>query len=59
MEFKITATEAQALAQLEAEVGGEVEGGLDCGIHLDKVIELALHHGELDSSVRATTPRGV
>jgi hypothetical protein len=42
MEFKITEAEARAMAVFEAEVGGDLSAGADWGIHLDRVMELAL-----------------
>ena len=42
MEFKITEAEAREMAQLEEEVGGDLSAGADWGIHLDRVMELAL-----------------
>jgi hypothetical protein len=43
MEFKITEAEAREMATLEEEVGCDISAGADWGIHLDKVIELALN----------------
>jgi hypothetical protein len=42
MEFKITEAQAREMAEFEAEVGGDLSAGADWGIHLDKVIELAI-----------------
>jgi hypothetical protein len=49
MEFKITEAEAREMAKFEEEVGCDISAGADWGIHLDKVIELALNrvgHGK-------------
>jgi hypothetical protein len=46
MEFKITEAEAREMAELEEEVGCDISAGADWGIHLDKVIELALNRFE-------------
>ncbi len=43
MEFKITEAEARAMAKFEEEVGCDLSAGADWGIHLDKVMELALN----------------
>ncbi len=43
MEFKITEAEAREMAKLEEEVGGDLSAGADWGIHLDRVMELALN----------------
>jgi hypothetical protein len=43
MEFKITEAEAREMAKFEEEVGCDISAGADWGIHLDKVIELALN----------------
>jgi hypothetical protein len=45
MEFKITEAEAREMARLEEESGGDIGAGPDWGIHLDKVMELALYPG--------------
>jgi hypothetical protein len=42
MEFKITEAEARAMAEFEAEVGVDISAGADWGIHLDRVMELAI-----------------
>jgi hypothetical protein len=49
MEFKITEAEAREMAEFEAEVGGDVSAGIDWGIHLDKVMELALEREDFSS----------
>ncbi|AFY92174.1 hypothetical protein [Chamaesiphon minutus] len=46
MEFKITEAEAREMAKFEEEVGCDISAGADWGIHLDKVIELALNRVE-------------
>jgi hypothetical protein len=43
MEFKITEAEAREMAKFEEEAGCDLSAGADWGIHLDKVIELALN----------------
>jgi hypothetical protein len=43
MEFKITEAEAREMAKFEEEAGCDLNAGADWGIHLDKVIELALN----------------
>jgi hypothetical protein len=43
MEFKITEAEAREMAKLEEESGCDISAGLDWGIHLDKVMRLAVH----------------
>jgi hypothetical protein len=43
MEFKITEEEARAMARFEEEVGCDISAGPDYGIHLGKVMSLALH----------------
>jgi hypothetical protein len=43
MEFRITEAEAREMARLEEECGCDINAGSDWGIHLDKVMELALH----------------
>jgi hypothetical protein len=43
MKFKITEAEAREMARLEEESGCDISAGRDWGIHLDKVMELALH----------------
>lgn len=45
MEFKITEVEAREMARLEDESGCEIGAGPDWGIHLNKVMELALYPG--------------
>jgi hypothetical protein len=45
MEFKITEAEAREMAQLEEECGCDISAGPDWGIHLDKVLALALPLG--------------
>ena len=42
MRFQITEAEAREMARLEEESGCDISAGLDWGIHLDKVMELAL-----------------
>jgi hypothetical protein len=51
MEFKITEAEAREMARFEEEVGCDLIVGTDWGIHLDKLIELAL--------IRAADPSGI
>jgi hypothetical protein len=46
MEFKITEAEAREMAQLEEECGCDISAGPDWGIHLDKVMALALPLGD-------------
>jgi hypothetical protein len=43
MRFQITEAEAREMAKLEEESGCEISAGPDWGIHLDKVMELALY----------------
>ncbi|NJN63306.1 MAG: hypothetical protein HC795_18915 [Coleofasciculaceae cyanobacterium RL_1_1] len=43
MEFKITAAEAHEMAKFEEEIGCNISAGPDWGIHLDRVMELALN----------------
>jgi hypothetical protein len=45
MRFQITEEEAREMARLEEECGCDISAGPDWGIHLDKVMELALHSG--------------
>jgi hypothetical protein len=45
MRFQITEEEAREMAKLEEECGCDISAGPDWGIHLDKVMELALHPG--------------
>jgi hypothetical protein len=45
MEFKITEAEAHEMAQLEEECDCDISAGPDWGIHLDKVMALALPLG--------------
>jgi hypothetical protein len=45
MRFQITEAEAREMARLEEESGCEIGAGPDWGIHLDKVMELALYPG--------------
>jgi hypothetical protein len=45
MRFQITEEEAREMARLEEECGCDISAGPDWGIHLDKVMELALHPG--------------
>lgn len=47
MRFQITEEEAYEMARLEEECGCDISVGLDWGIHLDKVMEIALYRGEL------------
>jgi len=42
MEFKITAEEALEMAKFEEEANCDISAGSEWGIHLDKVMELAL-----------------
>jgi hypothetical protein len=42
MEFRITEAEAREMARLEEESGCDITAGTDWGIHLDKIMELAL-----------------
>jgi hypothetical protein len=42
MEFKISAAEAQRLAEIETEVGGVISAGPDLGRHLGDVMRLEL-----------------
>ncbi len=46
MEFKITEAEAREMAKLEEECGCDISAGPDWGIHLDKVMALALPPGD-------------
>ena len=43
MDFRITEAEAREMARLEEESGCDISAGPDWGIHLDKVMELALY----------------
>jgi hypothetical protein len=43
MEFKITTEEALKMAKFEEEANCNISAGTDWGIHLDKVMELALN----------------
>ena len=43
MEFRITEAEAREMARLEEECGCDITAGPDWGIHLDKIMELALY----------------
>jgi hypothetical protein len=56
MEFKITEAEAREMAELEEEAGCDISAGADWGIHLDKVIELALN--PVDSAEPMLCERG-
>jgi hypothetical protein len=56
MEFKITEAEAREMAKFEEEAGCDVSAGTDWGIHLDKVIELALNR--VDSADSTLHERG-
>lgn len=47
MKFTVTEEEAREMAQFEEEAGCDISAGVDWGIHLDKVLELALEHTEL------------
>ncbi|NJR32080.1 MAG: hypothetical protein HC778_03445 [Chamaesiphon sp. CSU_1_12] len=47
MEFKITEAEVREMAEFEEEVGCDISAGADWGIHLDKVIEIALNPVDL------------
>jgi hypothetical protein len=51
MEFRITEAEAREMARLEEESGCDISAGPDWGIHLDKVMELAIHSGSHDESI--------
>lgn len=51
MEFKITEAEARAMAKLEEEVGSDLSAGADWGIHLDRVMELALNRVDLSKFI--------
>ena len=53
MEFKITEAEAREMAKLEEEVGCDLSAGADWGIHLDRVMELALDSTQLMLSDRS------
>jgi hypothetical protein len=46
MEFKITEAEAREMAKLEEESGCDISAGPDWGVHLDKVMGLALRSGD-------------
>ncbi|MFM2432424.1 MAG: hypothetical protein RLZZ511_3638 [Cyanobacteriota bacterium] len=48
MEFKITEEEARAMARFEEEVGCNLSAGPDYGVHLGKVMALALQQVEVD-----------
>lgn len=48
MEFKITEAQARAMARFEEEVGCDISAGPDYGIHLGKVMVLALQPVEVD-----------
>jgi hypothetical protein len=43
MEFKITTEEALEMAKFEEEANCDISAGTDLGLHLDKVMELALN----------------
>lgn len=43
MKFMVTEEEAREMARFEEEAGCDISAGPDWGIHLDKVIELALN----------------
>ena len=43
MDFRITEAEAREMARLEEESGCDISAGPDWGIHLDKIMELALY----------------
>lgn len=47
MKFTVTKEEAREMAQFEEEAGCDISAGADWGIHLDKVLELALEQTEL------------
>ena len=49
MEFRITEAEAREMAKLEEECGCDISAGPDWGIHLDKIMELALHPIDLSA----------
>jgi hypothetical protein len=51
MEFKITEAEAREMAKLEEEVGDDLSAGADWGIHLDRVMELALNRVDLSKFI--------
>jgi hypothetical protein len=43
MEFKISEAQARAMARFEEEAGCDISAGADYGVHLDKVMAMALH----------------
>jgi hypothetical protein len=51
MEFKITEAEAREMAKLEEEAGGDLSAGADWGIHLDRLMELALNRVDLSKFI--------
>jgi hypothetical protein len=56
MEFKITEAEAREMAKIEADAGCDISAGADWGIHLDRMIELALDR--VDSTEPMLRERG-
>ncbi len=48
MEFKITEVQARAMARFEEEAGCDISAGPDYGVHLGKVMVLALNQVEVD-----------
>jgi hypothetical protein len=48
MEFKITEAQARAMARFEEEAGCDISAGPDYGVHLGKVMALALNQVEVD-----------
>lgn len=51
MEFKITEAEAREMSKLEEESGCDISAGPDWGIHLDKVMALALYPGDCNKFI--------
>jgi len=51
MEFRTTEAEAREMARLEDECGCDITAEPDWGIHLDKVMELALSAIDLSAVV--------
>jgi hypothetical protein len=51
MRFQITEDEAREMARLEEECSCDISAGTDWGIHLDKVMELALYPGSYNKFV--------
>jgi hypothetical protein len=52
MEFKITEAQAREMAKLEEEVGSDLSAGADWGIHLVRVMELAIDSEDRTLPVR-------